>query len=76
MEGGVPLVFLRGPAPMFEKPSKRTLEKAENKTAKQLQVVDYQKEILDQLKQSVREKTDETKLKKIKLVTNLWVFFK
>lgn len=50
---GVPLVYLKGAAPTFERPSQSSQDAAVEKGAKKLEVVHYQKEILDRMKAEV-----------------------
>jgi hypothetical protein len=50
---GIPLIYLNGPAPAFERPSKSTQESAEFKNAQKLEVTGYQKEILNRMKDEV-----------------------
>lgn len=50
---GTPLLYLNGPAPHFERPSLVTQEVAKDKSVKKLEVITYQKEILDRMKDEV-----------------------
>lgn len=50
---GIPLIFLHGPTPTFERASATTSTAAKVQTAKKMEVVEYQKEILTRMKEEV-----------------------